>query len=52
VDVIERLRRDGILLPPPVAGFDTYVRVSLARPEEMQAFWATLDLINVRHSSM
>jgi histidinol-phosphate aminotransferase len=52
VDVIERLRRDGILLAPPVPGFDTHVRVSLGRPEEMQAFWATLDLMNVRHSSM
>ena len=51
-DVVERFKRDGILLPPPAAGFDQHIRVSLGRPAEMQAFWGTWDVMNVRHSSM
>jgi histidinol-phosphate aminotransferase len=52
IDVVERFKRDGILLPTPVAGFDKHIRVSLARPAAMQAFWETWDVMNVRHSSM
>jgi histidinol-phosphate aminotransferase len=51
-EVVERFRRDGILLAQPVAGFERHIRVSLGRPEEMQAFWGTWDVTNLRHSSM
>jgi len=51
-EIVERFRRDRILLPPPVAGFERHVRVSLGRPEEMQAFWGTWDIMHLRHSSM
>ena len=51
-DVVERFRRDGIVLPPPAPGFERHVRVSLGRPADMQAFWGTWDVMNVRHSSM
>jgi histidinol-phosphate aminotransferase len=52
IDVIERFKRDGILLPPPVARFEKHIRVSLGRATEMQLFWDTWDLMNFRHSSM
>ena len=52
IDVIERFKRNGILLPPPVARFEKHIRVSLGRAAAMQVFWETWDLMNFRHSSM
>jgi histidinol-phosphate/aromatic aminotransferase/cobyric acid decarboxylase-like protein len=52
IDVVDRFRRDGIVLPPPVAGFEKHIRVSIGRSADMQAFWGTWDVMNVRHSSM
>jgi len=52
IDVVRQFKRTGILLPPPVAGFDKHIRVSLGRPAEMRAFWLTWDAVNVGHSAM
>jgi histidinol-phosphate aminotransferase len=52
IDVVERFRRDGIVFPPPVAAFEKHIRVSLGLRADMQAFWATWDVMNVRHSFM
>jgi histidinol-phosphate aminotransferase len=52
IEVVEGFKRNGILLPPPVTGFEKHIRVSLGRPAEMQAFWRTWDVVNVGHASM
>jgi histidinol-phosphate aminotransferase len=52
IDIIERFRQYGILLPPPVLSFDNYIRVSLGSPAEMREFWGVWDLMHARHSSM
>ena len=52
LEVIERFRQYGILLPPPVPSFEKYIRVSLGSPAEMREFWEVWDLMPVRHSSM
>jgi histidinol-phosphate aminotransferase len=52
IEIIERFRQYGIILPPPVPSFDKYIRVSLGSPAEMREFWEVWDLMPVRHSSM
>jgi histidinol-phosphate aminotransferase len=44
-DVIQHFRRNNILIGRRFPAMDTYIRVSLGRPEEMQAFWRTWDLL-------
>jgi len=51
-EVIEHFRRSGILIGPRFPQMDTYIRVSLGRPEEMQAFWTTWDKLPYPKSSM
>ncbi len=43
VDVSERLRSLGVLVPPPFPRFYTYLRVSLGSAFEMRAFWRAWD---------
>jgi histidinol-phosphate aminotransferase len=38
-DVIEHFRKNNILIGRHFPPMDTYIRVSLGRPEEMLAFW-------------
>jgi histidinol-phosphate aminotransferase len=52
LEIIERFRQYGILLPPPVPSFEKYIRVSLGSPAEMREFWEVWDLMPVRHASM
>jgi histidinol-phosphate aminotransferase len=42
-DVIQHFRKNNILIGRRFPQMDTYIRVSLGRPEEMQAFWRTWD---------
>ena len=42
-EVIQDFRKNNILIGPHFPTMDTYVRVSLGRPEEMRAFWRTWD---------
>jgi len=44
-DVIQHFRKNNILIGRRFSPMDTYIRVSLGRPEEMQAFWRTWDLL-------
>ena len=44
-EVIQHFRKNNILIGRQFPPMDTYIRVSLGRPEEMQAFWQTWDLL-------
>jgi histidinol-phosphate aminotransferase len=43
--IVEYLRKHNVLVPPPFAGFEHYIRVSLGTPEDMRAFWRVWDLM-------
>jgi histidinol-phosphate aminotransferase len=43
--VIEQLAARGVLVAPPIARYDTYVRVSLGTRADMDAFWRAWDEI-------
>ena len=47
VPIVDHFARNGILLPPPFAPFDNYVRVSLGAAEEMSEFWRVWDLMHL-----
>jgi histidinol-phosphate aminotransferase len=42
-EVIEHFRKHNILIGPQFPPMNTYIRVSLGRPEEMLAFWSAWD---------
>jgi histidinol-phosphate aminotransferase len=42
-EMIAFFRRNQIALGPQSAAFDTHIRVSLGRPEDMNAFWSVWD---------
>jgi histidinol-phosphate aminotransferase len=44
-EVIQHFRKNDILIGRRFPPMDTYVRISLGRPEEMRAFWRTWDLL-------
>jgi histidinol-phosphate aminotransferase len=44
-DVIDHFRKNKILIGRHFPPMDTFIRVSLGRPEEMAAFWQTWDLL-------
>ncbi|HXC46936.1 MAG TPA: histidinol-phosphate transaminase [Candidatus Sulfotelmatobacter sp.] len=44
-EVIEHLKKNHILIGPKYPVLDKYIRVSLGRPGEMQAFWRAWDLM-------
>jgi histidinol-phosphate aminotransferase len=44
-EVIEHFRQNNILIGRPFPPMDTYIRISLGRPEEMRAFWRTWDML-------
>lgn len=48
-DVAEQLRTKGILVSAGYPAFEKHIRVSLGRPEEMQAFWRGWDDIMPHH---
>jgi histidinol-phosphate aminotransferase len=49
IHVVEHLKKHNVLVPPPFAGFDQYIRVSLGTAEDMRAFWQAWDLMPVIH---
>jgi histidinol-phosphate aminotransferase len=51
VEVVERFRQYGILLPQPFASFENHLRVSVGTSAEMREFWEIWDLRPVRHGS-
>jgi histidinol-phosphate aminotransferase len=44
-DLIEHFRKNNVLIGRQFPPMDTYIRVSLGRPDEMLAFWRTWDLL-------
>ena len=44
-DVIAHFRSNRILIGRRFSPMDTYIRISLGRPEEMLAFWKTWDML-------
>jgi histidinol-phosphate aminotransferase len=40
-EVIQHFRKNNILIGRRFPPMDTYIRISLGRPEEMRAFWRT-----------
>jgi histidinol-phosphate aminotransferase len=44
-DVIQHFRKNNILIGRQFPPMDTYIRVSLGRPEEMRAFWQAWDVL-------
>jgi histidinol-phosphate aminotransferase len=52
LEIVERFRQYGIVLPPPVPSFEKWLRVSLGTAAEMREFWEVWDLMPGRHSSM
>jgi histidinol-phosphate aminotransferase len=43
--IVEHLRKHNVVVPPPFAGLERYIRVSMGRPEDMRAFWRVWDLM-------
>jgi histidinol-phosphate aminotransferase len=43
--IVEHLSKHNILVPPPFAGFERQLRVSLGTPEDMRTFWRVWDLM-------
>jgi histidinol-phosphate aminotransferase len=44
-EVFEHLRKNNIVVAPPVPPMNKYIRVSLGTPDEMQHFWRVMDLM-------
>jgi hypothetical protein len=44
-EIIQHFRMNNILIGGKFPPMDTYIRVSLGRPEEMLAFWRAWDLL-------
>ena len=44
-EVIQHFRKNNILIGRHFLPLDTYIRISLGRPEEMRAFWQTWDML-------
>ena len=52
--IIQHFRSNNILIAPVSLAWDTWIRVSLGKAEDMKAFWRTwdtlpIDKFNVRH---
>jgi histidinol-phosphate aminotransferase len=50
--LIHHFRQNNILIAPVSLTLDTYIRVSLGRPEEMAAFWRAWDTLPIDKSSI
>lgn len=51
-EIIDHFRKNHILIGRAFPPMDTYIRVSLGRPEEMLAFWRTWDMLPYPKGSM
>jgi histidinol-phosphate aminotransferase len=50
--VIQHFRTNNILIAPVSLLWDTWIRVSLGKPEEMNAFWRTWDTLPIDKSTI
>jgi len=44
-EVIQHFRKNNVLIGRRFPPMDTYIRISLGRPEEMRAFWRAWDML-------
>jgi histidinol-phosphate aminotransferase len=51
-ELIQHFRKNDILIGRRFPPMDTYIRISLGRPEEMRAFWRTWDMLPYPKHSM
>ena len=51
-EVIQHFRKNNILIGRRFPLMDTYIRISLGRPEEMRAFWRAWDMLPDPKNSM
>jgi histidinol-phosphate aminotransferase len=51
-ELIQHFRKNNILIGRRFPPMDTYIRISLGRPEEMRAFWRTWDMLPYPKNSM
>ena len=51
-EVIQHFRKNNILIGNLFPTMDSYIRVSLGRPEEMRAFWQTWDVLPYARNMM
>jgi histidinol-phosphate aminotransferase len=49
VEVIEHFRKNNVLIGGPFPPMDTYVRVSIGTPKDMEAFWRVWDQLPYAH---
>jgi hypothetical protein len=52
IGVVEHLKKNNVIIAPPVPGMDKYVRVSLGTPPGMRAFWRAWDLMPAYEMAM
>ena len=50
--VIQHFRSNNILIAPVSLSWDTWIRVSLGKPDEMRAFWGAWDTLPIDKSSV
>ncbi|MBZ5651810.1 MAG: histidinol-phosphate aminotransferase family protein [Acidobacteriia bacterium] len=50
--VIQHFRANNILIAPVSLSWDTWIRVSLGKPEEMNAFWRAWDTLPIDKSAI
>jgi histidinol-phosphate aminotransferase len=50
--IIQHFRANNILIAPVSLSWDTWIRVSLGKPEEMTAFWQTWDTLPIDKSTI
>jgi histidinol-phosphate aminotransferase len=51
-EIIQHFRKNNILIGRRFPPMDTYIRISLGRPEEMRAFWRAWDMLPYPKNSM
>jgi hypothetical protein len=51
-EVIEHFRKNNVLIGRRFPPMDTYIRISLGRPEEIHAFWRTWVMLPYPKHSM
>jgi histidinol-phosphate aminotransferase len=50
--VVQHFRTNNILIAPVSLAWDTWIRVSLGKPQDMKAFWRTWDTLPIDKSSI
>ncbi len=49
IEVVEHFRQNNVLIGGPYPPMDTFIRVSLGTPQDMEEFWRVWDLLHYAH---